>query len=660
MLSSTINYVKNRDITQLREDARRIGFSAIQQYNPIYSRFFSLNERNWNHIQLNSAERVSRIFGAGGHHPADCFTDPESLEETESADTNMVCSVELEREDPLSGERTTRRADCFLKCIPIFSPLKYVCGDVDLDDIPLPTYERDLESGWAHPQDEGISYTDGFFYFLSSRLRDLHGFPNAVGYYGSHVGVKRTLYVDVGEDMEYLHSSSGFLENLGDRCDFADSSIQFSHTRGNRAPLSLGSVGETSELDVGAVDAGNDVYMAHIGTAFSLPQTGTGDCDVTMADLSGALDLEFESATVGARREDASGDELDDDSDSESDLNSDVDIENGSDDECEEGEEGEEGSEDEEGDEDEEGEEDESDVDESDVDEEEESVMLGVHNFPAHMVWLELVDGQTLEEYVDTELSERGEEEVQEEFAHILAQVIFSLLTFQKAFNMSHNDLHTHNIMYCDTDAEYIDYTYEGSTYRVKTFGKLWKIIDFGRATYSFDGRVLWSSDFNFKNDAKTQFNCYPYLNPDKPVVMPTQSFDLCRLGCSLFTFLCTTPEDWAASQQRQREGAPPGDLLSFVDWTCRDDHGNNVMFKSLDRERYEGFKLYKMITRTVSAPTPANALRTPYIRRHVPAVAAEEAELEAETGAGAGAGATKVLRFSIDSVPSYAGASPQ
>ena len=45
-----------------------------------------------------------------------------------------------------------------------------------------------------------------------------------------------------------------------------------------------------------------------------------------------------------------------------------------------------------------------------------------------------------------------------------------------------------------------------------------------------------------------------------------------------------------------------------IIDW-CKDDKGRNVLYKSNAEERYPGFKLYKMIARTVHNHIPSKQL---------------------------------------------------
>ena len=46
------------------------------------------------------------------------------------------------------------------------------------------------------------------------------------------------------------------------------------------------------------------------------------------------------------------------------------------------------------------------------------------------------------------------------------------LITYEKVFDFTHNDLHTNNIMYVKTDKKFLNYCYNGVYYRVPTFGK--------------------------------------------------------------------------------------------------------------------------------------------------------------------------------------------
>ena len=169
--------------------------------------------------------------------------------------------------------------------------------------------------------------------------------------------------------------------------------------------------------------------------------------------------------------------------------------------------------------------------------------------------------------------------------------------------------------MYIETDEDYIFYKFNKEYYKVKTFGKIWKIIDFGRAIYKFKGKEIISDSYHKNEDAGTQFNFGEYYNNIKPIVRPNFSFDLCRLGCSLFDYFFDSVKDTHECDDN---------LSKLINEWCQDDNGKNILYKDNDKERYPGFKLYKMITRSVSKHTPENQLKKPVFsnlkcsRRHL------------------------------------------
>ena len=125
-----------------------------------------------------------------------------------------------------------------------------------------------------------------------------------------------------------------------------------------------------------------------------------------------------------------------------------------------------------------------------------------------------------------------------DEWFSALFQIIMILLLYQNTFNFTHNDLHTNNIMYNTTKNQYIYYCYNNIFYRVPTYGRIYKIIDYGRAIYKYNGNIFCSDSFKPGEDAATQYNSEPYLNENKPRLDPNPSFDLCRLSCSIYDYL--------------------------------------------------------------------------------------------------------------------------
>ena len=205
----------------------------------------------------------------------------------------------------------------------------------------------------------------------------------------------------------------------------------------------------------------------------------------------------------------------------------------------------------------------------------------------------------------DSLIMEHGEDMSNAEWIAIMMQIIMILVTYQKVFDMTHNDLHTNNIMYNKTKQKNLYYKFNGTVYKVPTYGRIFKIIDFGRAIYQYGTNRFMSDSFSFRADAATQYNTEPYFNPNKKRIEPNRSFDLCRLACSLIDYVIDD-----LNETKRLETLPAYKRI-IVEWCC-DDNGLNMLYKSNGLERYPDFKLYKMITRCVHKHNPDVQLLRP------------------------------------------------
>ena len=215
-----------------------------------------------------------------------------------------------------------------------------------------------------------------------------------------------------------------------------------------------------------------------------------------------------------------------------------------------------------------------------------------IKDFPTQMIFLESCQG-TIDNLFSNKLIEENE------IISGLFQVIMSLLTYQKAFQFTHNDLHTNNIMYKKTQTKYLYYKFNKTVYRVPTYGRIYKIIDFGRAIYKYQGNIMCSDSFDKTGDASSQYNSEPYFNSSKPRLEPNMSFDICRLGCSIFDFVFDDVPVIPEKEQSEIQKL-------ILDWVC-DDNCKNILYKSNGDERYPNFKLYKMIAKTVHNHLPCD-----------------------------------------------------
>ena len=145
--------------------------------------------------------------------------------------------------------------------------------------------------------------------------------------------------------------------------------------------------------------------------------------------------------------------------------------------------------------------------------------LCSIYNFPVQIISLEKCEN-TLDYLMENNLLENHE------WTSCLFQIIISLASFQKIFSFTHNDLHTNNIMFINTEKQYLYYTFNKVHYKIPTYGKIYKIIDFGRAIYKFNKQLMCSDSFHQKGDAASQYNFEPYFDDKKPRLEPNYSFD--------------------------------------------------------------------------------------------------------------------------------------
>ena len=461
-------------------------------------------------------------------------------------------------EDTHTGKQIEK--PIFIKYSPLLDPIRYMIGryDSESEDIrTLPSVDgckfEKLNST------NNASYSDGFFCLLSSKLLELHDFKHSIDYYGSFSAVQKKFKMNIADDYEYLNNSNFFLDNVNKYFRINRhrvSSMTNQNSRDNREKLKITDTDETIP------DALNLDEIA-----YDLNEVSLDALEEVYTHANGNKDDDEDEETD-------EDDETDDDEDDEETDDDDEDEDETTEDENE------------------------DETDDEDTDDEEGGVdtpaeiFAYIDNFPVQMICLEKCDG-TLDDLFD-------DEEIDDETgASALFQVIMTLLAYQTAFNFTHNDLHTNNIMYVNTDIEFLYYKYNNVSYKVPTYGKIFKIIDFGRSIYKYKGKLFCSDSFATGGDAATQYNFEPYYNDKYPIIEPNYSFDLCRLGCSVFDFII--------------DGKPVTELQKTIYRWCLDDKKTSVLYKRNGAERYPDFKLYKMIAKTVHDHTPQNQLSFPF-----------------------------------------------
>jgi hypothetical protein len=448
--------------------------------------------------------------------------------------------------------------------------LKFLIGkykNENLDIMPCETRVNDDSKYEKYINDtNNYAYVDSFFYHATSEFAKETKFPHSIQCYDQFVCKKKDCKINIADDLEYLCDSNYFNENINKLYHFEDQTISNLFMSTQKEKL--------------VIENSNDVVLEDIEILDIGEETETND-------KKAEENSDMEQVDGGAC-EDKAEEQSDDDEEDESSDDSEAMNTSESDDE-----EGEEEDEDSDGDyEDESNEDDEdSDEDDDDSDEDDDDVFLYIHKIPTQVLVLEKCDN-TLDYLLENDMLQN------EELESAMFQIVTILYTYQKVFQFTHNDLHTNNIMYVATEETHLTYRIMGKVYKVPTFGKIYKIIDFGRSIYTYKGKLLCSDSFSSNGTAHTQYNFGPYYNPKKPVIEPNYSFDLCRLACSIFDFIC----DDINHIKTYRKDTPIHDLI--FSWLY-DDNGRNMLYRSNGDDKYPGFKLYKMISKIVHGHLP-------------------------------------------------------
>ena len=610
------------------------GIEKPQNYIPLYNCYFSLNPNNYKHISLNNPLRLDSLI---------------------SQETNNIfeCSVNCDNSKQVKNTKT------YLKFSPLLDPLKYLLGKYNVEDANLFNLPRlnsmsisDLSN--CNPKVNhynNTAYVDSFFSYLTSQLYHKHDFVNGVDFYGSFLAIKKDFRINIIDDIDYLNDSSFFRKNdkvlyelehievdslntdtrnyrkkivigggnddtmgvedktmdkdihilnLSDICDLNEIDMIVSQeataTSSSTATSTFekDTMRDISEFELSAVDIEaiintnnenkNENKNENIKTKL---QSETSSCSSRTSNTSGSVNnQDMDTSTTTNTNSSSRNKDNNDDNDGNSDDNSD----NNSD-ECDDN--------DAEADMDVDADVDDSNSDYedcSDSEGEDDELIAKIKSFPVQVISLEHCEN-TLDDLMNTG------DITDELWDSIVMQIVLSLITFQNVFHLTHNDLHTNNIMYIETDKKFLYYKINHIYYKVPSYGKIFKIIDFGRAIYKFRGQLLCSDSFAKDGDAATQYNCEPYFNDKKPRLEPSYSFDLCRLGCALYDYLVDEPKTKITQ--------------IMLEWV-KDNKSRNILYKKNGDERYPDFKLYKMIARTVSKHTPMNVLQNPYFDKFI------------------------------------------
>lgn len=239
-------------------------------------------------------------------------------------------------------------------------------------------------------------------------------------------------------------------------------------------------------------------------------------------------------------------------------------------------------------------------------------------SFPTVLLFQEKMDG------IMDKILDEDDPDFEKKWTAWTFQVIAGLCVAQATFGLTHNDLHTNNILYSDTEEKYIYYrTRDGSFWKVPTYGRILRIIDYGRSAFRIGTQWFVSDDFARGGDAEAQYSFGEFKVDRAEDVYPNPSFDLSRYAVSIM-------EPLFPKFPAEKEG---GEILTQEDsWVIKesvsplwnllwswliDDKGKNILRNEDGTERFPDFDLYETIAAHVFTAKPQEQVRKEIFKQY-------------------------------------------
>ena len=188
-------------------------------------------------------------------------------------------------------------------------------------------------------------------------------------------------------------------------------------------------------------------------------------------------------------------------------------------------------------------------------------------------------------------------------------QISFALIYLQKHFHFTHNDLHINNVMFSSTNKPYLYYKYNNQYYKVPTYGKMFKIIDFGRSIFTYGKKTYMNDVFSKYGEAEGQYTHPPQVNFLKTnyddMVYPSYHFDLCRLAITMIDEIRYNHDDDLEDEDDYQ------DFLDFLKYLVTDKNGVR-----LDKEK-DNFDLYVKISRNACNCLPRDVICESFFKEY-------------------------------------------
>ena len=505
---------------------------------------------------------LSKLFRITKHQSSQFWLDSKyRITTLDISGTSGICSIGLSHNVDLSGEsEVSHETTAFLKVTHLLDPIRWMKGEYSLPrQTGLPWHSKTWSAAWTKLQDPyNQAYTEAIASYALSKLRDAGVSPHFNEFYGAFCARAELYRYNLTEEFKSFRNSRWFWH--GQKRGLYRLHVTHSKDTGEPVPE------ETLKDILHEPSEYSNDSASEEEVEIEVAENDHNDIDVVSLHSDQMSDISFTQEDTRDESEH---------------------------------------------------------TDESEETELEDSyrIYAEINNFPIMMIGLEKNSG-TMDSLLDdyTEVgSSPGSEEWELTWSAWIFQVIAALSVAQAVIGFTHNDLHTNNIVWTNTSEEFLYYTkLSGEVFKVPTYGKLFRIIDFGRSIYMINDQRFFSDDFKSGNDADGQY-CFKPLHP-KPIieVLPNPSFDLARLSVSLFDALFPEPPEDKDDPEvlSSEEGIEMLETVSPLyntlwSWMI-DDSGCNILVDPSGDERFPDFDLYKHIASSVHGAIPSHQFSAP------------------------------------------------
>lgn len=525
---------KSDSETLISDVSKLFDLTTCQLYNPIFANYMTYYNNNYsiNAFQLNS--KYTMIA---------CHRD---------ANSNVIGKI-VKSYSANNNNNNTWNAKVFVKINPLLDVCLYIKNfySFNYKNPSMPNkYIHSAINKLNSPNNSG--YIEAFSLFVLSRLTETGKCPLFPYYYGTYNGIAKSFKCDITDDYRQLHHNKYFIENkdkiftvIEEKCNDFDimepnenSQSETNKDTDLNTDLNIESENESvwesdeenDNENVGVIDEQKNIIMKSIRNAKRVMKDVMNELD-TNSQHGGVDNVDFDIDDIDWSEHEGTG--LIEHFNDGYNMNS--------------------------------------------------KYYAEVKDFPVQLISMEKLE-LTLDQYIMTNDGKIEEDE----WLSILFQICFGLAVCQKDLWFTHNDLHGNNIMFKKTKENYLYFHYEDQYFRLPTYGKITKIIDFARSIVKVEDKLYFSDVFRKDGHAEGQYS-YPYrhYNFDTAKHKPNMSFDLARLATTIAHNVSTSSRVYQL-------------LLSWM----TDKYGNDL------GKDEDNFELYVKIARNIDNAIPEKQMK--------------------------------------------------